>query len=122
MNGFAWQNWRADWWWFALALLLLLGVDLATTYTAAGMYGLEFEANPVMRSLLAHGLSVTLAVHLAIMITVVVGFVAILRIGRSLDRDSRRRYHLWCRTWLAVLVVGGLAVSANNLVVIAAGL
>lgn len=112
------DGWRAYWLWFAVALLLLLWVDLATTVAAADHYGLEAEANPVMRGLLEAGISMTLAIHLLVFAVALAGFGVIVNIGRRLDNAAARHYRLCCLGWIGVLLIGGIGVTLNNVLLV----
>ena len=111
--------WRTYWIWFGMALLLLVGVDLGTTILAVQRHGIAGEINPIMRWLLEQGVVLTATVHLAVLALSVVGFAVILHIGRSLEPPARTQYRIWCERWLAVLVIAGAFVVANNIAVLA---
>lgn len=112
------DRWYPCWVGFAVALSLLLWVDLATTLAAAGQYGLEFEANPIMRGLLESGVLLTMTIHLLIFIAALVGFGTVVRIGQSLEGKSANRYRYCCYCWIGVLLIVGIGVAVNNLALV----
>lgn len=115
------RHWSREWRLFATAIALLLAADLATTAVAVGRVGLGAEANPIMRWLFSRGIGITVTVHLAILLVVVTGFAAVVRIGQSLDESRRRHYRRWCGRWLRALIVLGLLVVTINVTVIVRG-
>jgi hypothetical protein len=52
------------WDWIAVALFLLLTVDLLTTLAAARLVGADAESNPLMRWLLGRGVVIVIGAHL----------------------------------------------------------
>ena len=109
------------WSWFAVALFLLLAVDLLTTAGAASEYGLAAESNPAMRRLPGRGLATVIGVHLTVVALGAFGFAGIVRLLRR-GRAPYDRYLAYCiEVWLGLLVVAGLTVFANNLSVIVLG-
>jgi hypothetical protein len=111
------MNDRADrwWFWFGVALFLLIPLDLFTTLLAVGKYGTVVEANPVMRWLLDQGLLAgTVANLVAVGVTVWLFHVTIERVRRVSPSDR----FLWVRlvdVWIGLLIVVGLVVVGNNL-------
>lgn len=114
-------SWRKHWWWYGVALGLLLAVDLLTTLLATHVHGLGAEFNPLMRLLLHQGVVITVLVHLFVAVIATLGFAHILQIGSSLEGVWRERYRMCCELWLAALLVVGVVVAANNLAVVAVG-
>lgn len=114
--------WSIYWWWFAIGLVFLLGIDFATTVTAMSIHGLGAETNPLMRWLLGQGIVTTLMVNLAVLFLATLGFSRIVAIGRSLDGTVARRYRQCCSLWIASLVLVGLLICLNNIAVITIGL
>ena len=111
-------GWARCWVWFLVALIMLLWVDLATTIAAAGFYGLESEANPIMRTLLENGLGVTLAIHAGIFLVALAGFSIVVRVGVGLEEPLQRRYRVFCLGWIGLLLIVGTGVAANNLALV----
>jgi hypothetical protein len=109
------------WDWIAVALFLLLAVDLLTTLAAARVVGPGAERNPLMRWLLGRDVVVVIAAHL-VAVTLVTGCFRLL-IGRlrRTPPPTDRYFALLIEVWLGVLVAVGLAVFANNLAVIVLG-
>ncbi len=110
------------WWcWFAIALVLLLPLDLLTTMIAVSKYGIGVEANPVMRELLQGGLIAVTVVHLVVVGLVVTMFHVTIDQFRSAAPPIHGLLVHGMNIWIAVLVLVGLVVVANNLVVIVSG-
>lgn len=111
---------RVGRWWrlFAVALFLLIPVDLLTTFVAISRYGTVVEGNPFMRLLLEHGLVAVTAVNLAVVFLGVSLFhVAMGSIRRAPTSSHRALTHV-VNVWMAVLLVGGIVLVANNVLVI----
>lgn len=109
------------WEWFAVALFLLITVDLLTTFGATVTHGIEAESNPVMRWLLLQGPLVIAAANLLVLVVVVYCFssvvTAVERSPEPYDRYLRRAVEVW----LGLLLSMGLFVFANNLSVVVLG-
>ena len=112
----------AYWAWFAGALVLLLSVDLLTTMAAAAKYGLEGEANPIMRWLLAQGPLAATVVHLAVAVLAVWGFSHLLGVVRRAPVPYDGYLERGVAVWIGLLLAAGLLVLANNLAVLAGGI
>lgn len=109
------------WSWFAVALFLLLTVDLLTTIGAASKYGLAAESNPAMRWLLEQGIATVVGVHVAVIAMGAFGFAGVVYLLRR-GRAPHDRYLAYCiEIWLGLLVAAGLTVFANNLSAIVLG-
>lgn len=110
------ETYVAAWWaMFAVALFLLLPLDLLTTLFAVAEYGIVAEANPIMRWLLGHGLIVVTAANLLAAAAVVYLFhVAVGRFRESSTSDRRVLVPV-VTAWIIVLNVAGVVVIANNL-------
>ncbi len=115
------QSWERYWDWFAVALFLLLTVDLLTTMGAALIYGLEAETNPIMRWILSQGAATIIATHLAVLLLAAGGFGMLVRYGEGLTGRAADRFRLSFKLWLGLLIAAGLVVYANNLAVIVLG-
>lgn len=109
------------WGWIAVALFLLLSLDLLTTYYAAATVGTGAEANPVMVWLLAQSLATVVVVHLLVVALAVAFFAVLMRLYRRTPSPFRRGFGLLIELWLGVLVAVGLAVFANNIAVVVLG-
>jgi hypothetical protein len=109
------------WDWIAVALFLLLAVDLLTTLAAARMVGSAAESNPLMRWLLGRDVLIVIGAHL-IVVVMVTGFFGLLidRLRRT-EPPTDRYLAFLIEAWLGLLVAIGLAVFANNLAVIVLG-
>jgi hypothetical protein len=109
------------WDWIAVALFLLLAVDLLTTLAAARLVGAGAESNPLMRWLLGRSILVVVGAHLAVVVLVTGCFR--LLVGRLRRTPSPANYYfaLTIEAWLGFLVAVGLLVFANNLAVIVLG-
>lgn len=107
---------RADeyWLWFAVALYLLVTVDLVTTFGAIARFGIAAEANPLVAALLEGPMWLLVAVHVAVVVAVTYGFDAVLQLfGRTPPR-FQSLYTTVVEAWLALMVAAGLLLFANN--------
>jgi hypothetical protein len=112
----------AEYWeWVAVALFLLLSVDLLTSLFAAAEHGVGAEANPVMAYLLGQPLAVLLAVHLLVVLFAVGFFYGLMRTYVATPPELRRPYGYLIELWLGLLLAVGLSVFANNLSIIVLG-
>lgn len=109
------------WEWVAVALFLLVTVDLLTSMFAAAAVGLEHESNPVMQWLLSQHVAVIIAVNVAATAFVVLFFYALMELLEYTPSRYRRSFSLVVEIWLGLLVAAGLFVFANNLSVIVLG-
>lgn len=109
------------WDWIAVALFLLLGVDLLTTLAAARVVGVGAESNPLMRWLLGRDIVVVIAAHLVVVVLVTGCFRLLIGHLRRTPAPADRYFALLIEAWLGVLVAVGLGVFANNLTVIVLG-
>lgn len=110
---------RRRWWGaFAVALFLLVPVDLLTTLASVAVYGAGVEANPLMRALIEHGLIAVTVVNLLVVVAAVVAFALAVDGIESAAPDRQRRLARGLDVWLGVLVVGGVALVANNVAVL----
>jgi putative Mn2+ efflux pump MntP len=103
------------WDWVAVALFLLVTVDMLTTMFAAAALGPAAEANPLMRWALGRGPATLVAMNVAAVVLAVGLFYALREmLGRTPGR-YRRPFSLLVEVWLGSLVFAGLGVLANNL-------
>ncbi|MDZ7849607.1 MAG: hypothetical protein U5K70_01925 [Halodesulfurarchaeum sp.] len=109
------------WDWFAVALFVLITVDMITTVYAAWYVGPAAEANPLMRWALGQGMVTVTLVNLAATVVAVGGFALLMRLLRATDPPWDRFVALGVEAWLGLLIAGGLFVFANNLTVIVYG-
>ena len=113
---------REDYWaWLALALYLLITVDLLTTFGAVARFGVGVEANPLVASLLTGPFWLLIGVHVAVVFGVTYGFAAVLRLLDRMPPGLRARFETAVRAWLVLLVAAGLLLAANNLAVLLHG-
>ena len=111
---------RVNRWWigFAVALFLLLPVDLFTTLLAVGIYGTGVEANPIMRWLLHQGLVAVTVANLAVVGLVVLLFhVAVDRVQR-VPPAYRSMVDPVITAWIGFLILAGLVLVTNNVLVL----
>ncbi|MFP4591080.1 MAG: hypothetical protein ACLFM8_06435 [Halobacteriales archaeon] len=106
------------WTWFAVALFLLLTVDILTSIGAAMRTDLSAEANPFMRWLLAQNVQTIVAVHLGILVVAVGGFRAVLYFLRRTPPPVDRYFARLFEVWLALLVGVGIFIFVNNMAVV----
>jgi hypothetical protein len=115
------QRIQEYWDWVAVALFLLITVDLLTSIYAAGVVGTEYEHNPLMAWLLGQPLSLLLAAHIVVAILATLGFRAIFGLIRQSEGLERTVLQWTTEVYLGLLVAVGLFVFANNLAVIVLG-
>lgn len=102
----------------AAALVLLLAVDTATTLVLARTLGVRHEVNPVVRWLLTEGPAFVVLANALAGIAVVLLFDAVL-VRLAWTPAPRDRYLAAAiELWVGALLVVGVAVVANNLVVL----
>ncbi|MFB6361991.1 MAG: DUF5658 family protein [Halobacteriales archaeon] len=106
------------WDWFAIALFLLITVDMITTMFAAWHVGLAAEANPLMRWAQSQGLLTVMAFNLAATVIAVGAFYLLIEQLKSTEPPLDRYLSIGVEAWLGLLISGGLFVFANNLSVI----
>jgi len=109
------------WDWIAVALFLLVTVDMVTTVFAARAVGLGGEANPLVRWSIAAGPVAFAAINLLTVVAVAGLFDRVLT---ALDRTPApmdRYLAAGIEAWLGGLLAAGLVVFANNLAVIVYG-
>lgn len=113
--------WEQYWDWFAIALFLLLSVDLLMTMGAAVIYGVEAEANPVMRWILDQGFVVIVTTHVVALLIAVGAFGVLVGYGKRLRGSSQSQLQWSTELWLGLLIAAGLVMYANNLALIVLG-
>ena len=106
------------WDWIAVALFLLVTVDMVTTVYAARSVGLAGEANPLVRWSLASGPVVFGAVNLATVVVVAGLFDRVVGTLRRTPAPYDRYLAAGIEAWLGGLLAAGLLVFANNLSVV----
>ena len=109
------------WSWIAVALFLLVTVDMITTVFAARAVGLEFEGNPLVRWSLARGPVAFAAVNLLTVVVVAGHFDRIVDLLHATPTPYDRYLAAGLEAWLGGLLAAGLIVFANNLSVIVHG-
>lgn len=116
------ETWVDEYWgWAAVALFLLLSVDLLMTLYAAADVGIAHESNPVMQWLLTQSLVVLVGLHLAAVVLVATLFYGLAELVREAPIRHRRPLRLGIEVFLGLLVAAGLFLFANNLTVIVHG-
>lgn len=109
------------WEWFAVALFVLVTLDLVTTAGAVVKYGLDAEANPLFVWLIEQGPVALFGTHLAVVVLAAVAFAGVVRALRR-TAPPYDRYFAYClEVWLGLLIAAGLFIVANNLSVIVLG-
>lgn len=113
------EQWVEEYWsWIAAALYSLFTLDLLTSVFAATRFGLEQEANPIMRWALSEGMIAVLAVQL-LAITLLVGmFYGLLQLVQDTADPYRPYFRYAVEAYIGLLLSAGLFVFANNLSVI----
>jgi hypothetical protein len=106
---------REYWKWFAVALFLLIPVDLVTTVSAATKHGMAAEVNPVTVWLFYRGVDVLVAANLLVGVVSAGAFSGVLASLRRTPAPLDRYFSYVLEVWLGLLVSAGLVVLANNL-------
>lgn len=109
------------WDWLAVALYVLITVDMITTLYAAWDVGSAAESNPVMRMALVAGVPTVVAVNIAATVIAAAGFYVLMQWFQRTTPPYDRVWAVGIQTWLGLLIATGLFVFANNLVVIVHG-
>ena len=112
---------REYWDWLAVALFVLISVDMVTTVFAARAVGPVGESNPFVRWSLRRGPMAYAGINLAALILAVVLFDRIVALLRRTPARYERYFAAAIEVWLGILLAAGLAVFANNLSVIVYG-
>lgn len=116
------EAWVDEYWgWTAVALFLLLSLDLLMTLYAAADVGIARESNPVMQWLLTQSLVVLIGLHLAVVVVAATLFYGLAELVREAPTRHLRPLRLGIEVFLGLLVAAGLFVFANNLTVIVYG-
>ncbi|MDZ7701067.1 MAG: DUF5658 family protein [Halobacteriales archaeon] len=112
-------DWIQEYWdWFAVALFVLITVDMITTMYAAWYVGPAGEANPLMRWALGQGMLVLTAVNLVATVLAVGVFYLLMESLKSIEPPYDRYARIGVEAWLGLLISAGLFVFANNLFLI----
>jgi len=112
---------RVETWWagLAVALLLLLPVDLLTTLAAVARHGPAVEANPLVRWLLDRGMiEVVVLANVAAGSAAVYLFHAVVGIVRRAPAGRRRVLVYGIDAWILLVVFAGIVLVANNLLAV----
>lgn len=109
---------REYWSWVAVALFLLVTLDLLTSMYAAQVVGLEHESNPLMAWLLAQSLPVIVVAHVGAVVLTAVLFYGIIELIRRTRPTLQWMMMRSLEVYLGLLIAAGLFVVANNLAVI----
>lgn len=109
------------WDWFAVALFLLVTVDMLTTMGATVEYGLAAEINPLVVWLLRHGLVAFMLANLVVVVLAVGAFSGVVEAVQRARAPYDAYLVYGIEVWLGVLLSMGLFVFANNLSVIVHG-
>lgn len=115
------QRRREYWSWAAGALYILLTLDLLTTLYAAGIYGANAEANPVVQWALQQGTLTLIAVNLGALVLLAVLFYGMIELTVRAPDKHQQMIALAFEVWIALVLAAGLVVFANNLSVIVFG-
>lgn len=106
------------WDWFAVALFILITVDMITTVYSARYIGPAAETNPLMRWAIGQGMVTVTIVNLAATVVAAGGFYTLMRLVERTDPPYDRVVALSVEVWLGLIIASGLFVFANNLSVI----
>lgn len=106
------------WDWFAVALFVLITVDMITTMYAALYAGPAAEANPLMRWAIGQGMVTLTTVNLVATVLAVGIVYVLLESLKTVEPPYDRYIGVGVEAWLGLLISAGLFVFANNLFVI----
>lgn len=109
------------WDWFAIALFILITVDLLTTRFAAASAGPASEANPIMRWAIQQSVFMLTVINLIAALIAIASFYILMQLLQMSGEPYNRYLALIIEVWLGVLIGAGLLVFANNLSVIVHG-
>lgn len=113
---------RDEYWdWVAVALFLLLTVDLLTTVFAVKVAGVAGEANPIVAWAFERGMVWLLGINLLALLVLVALFHGLITLSRRSPDPLDDVVALSFEVWIGGLIAAGLFVFANNLVVILGG-
>lgn len=109
------------WDWFAVALFLLITVDMFTTLGAAAEYGLAAEVNPIVVWLLRTSPYAFAAANLLAVVLAVYAFSGVLAAVERAPEPYSTYLTYAVELWLGLLIAVGLFVFANNILLIIHG-
>jgi hypothetical protein len=109
------------WDWVAVAMFLLVTVDLLTTLLAAAAYGVGAESNPLVEWLLGRPLWLVVTVNLVVVVLATAFFHALHEMVEATPAPYDRYFARGVEGWLGLLVAAGLFVFANNVSAIVHG-
>lgn len=103
------------WDWFAVALFLLVPVDLLTSAGVAVRHGLTAEINPLTVWLFRHSVAALAAANLLAAVVSTGAFAGVIAALRRTPPPYETHFCRVIELWLGLLVAAGLFVLANNL-------
>lgn len=103
------------WSWIAVALFLLVTVDMLTTIVAASVLGTDAEANPLVRWALEQGIGTLVVLNLVAVVLAVGLFYALLELLQRMPDRYQPGFALLIEVFIGLLLFAGLGVLANNL-------
>lgn len=106
------------WDWIAVAIFLLLTVDMLTTVYAAHVVGTAVEANPFMRWALSQGFIIFAIIHLCVGGLSIGLFYGLLEMLHRTPPEHQHHFARIIEVWLGIICAVGLFIFANNLMVI----
>jgi hypothetical protein len=109
------------WDWIAIALFVLVPLDMLTTLYAARSVGAGSESNPVIRWALSQGVPTLVVVNVAAVVVAVVLFYGLVELVETVPQDRRRYAVVAMEFWLGLVLAVGLAIFANNVSVVVLG-
>jgi len=109
------------WQWIAVALFLLLALDLLTSLYALEVVGIQYESNPLMTWLFTRSIGVVIGVHIAVGVLAALFFYGIIESIRNTTPQLQWIMMRALEVFIGVLVAAGLFIVANNLAVLFGG-
>ena len=105
----------AEYWdWFAVALFILITVDMIKTIYAAWYVGHAAEANPLMRWALGQGMLTVALVNLAATVIAVGGFYVLMQLVETTTTPYNWYLAFGVEVWLGVIIAAGLFVFSKT--------
>jgi uncharacterized membrane protein len=112
---------REYWDWIAVALFLLIPVDMLTTLYAARVVGAGMESNPLIRWALGQGVLTLVGVNVVAVVGVGVLFYGLVQLLEAVPAHRKRYAVVVAELWLGLVLAVGFAIFANNVTVIVFG-
>lgn len=111
INNITSQNNTEYWFWFTMILFLLFPIDTLSTFLSIKKYGLQYEANPLIKLLLSYNITLFILFNLFILLIVVYLFSVIIN---NIDHIIT---YLFIELFLSVLLFLSIFIVINNILI-----